>query len=1300
MSNFRLGLGMEGLQQTVLDVGTTTVERFRATPTQRGFGALSAMSPAAGNEVVAIDLEGPLDVDRLGRILDRLEGGLDAWRTRFVEEHGALFGVVEPPVGARLRVERVTADRRVARAEALAREPFDLAEGRLVRATLLQTDDEQATLVLVAHHAVMDGSALFVLLPRALGALYRGEAIDLEGFAPWAAREADAYDGDAGERARGFWRESLRDAPGSLALPTDHPRSGTRSLRGRRLSRDAGVTREALEAAGRPVDVAIAALATALHRMAAADEVTVGVTHANRRAPGAERVVGCLVRTLPLRVSPGDAASFSGLVSQVHERRRRAFGHLTDVVDDVLAERGEAGPGYRVVLNYMPFSERDAADFGPTVRARGWRPDPGWTATDLAFDVVEAPEGLRCVLEYDEGLFDAPTAERWLEAFVTALAAAPTHRERGLGALPLMGVAARRALGALGRGGGPPSQPARLHDLLAVGALRNEGAPALLREGRAVDYRTLWRRAGALAERIAALPSGPPPRLVGLATRDPESALVALVGILRSGAAYVPLDPHLPEKRLAQMIEDARPIAVVTDTDRDFGAPALRLGDAEAEGPADAGDPRAAAYVIFTSGSTGRPKGVVVAHANVVHQLEARRAFYGGAPGVTLSAHSYAFDSAVACVFWALAEGDPLVLVDEDERRDPALLRGCIARHRVETLDVPPALWAELLAGGAEGLESLRTVIVGGEALPPALARRHLALLPEARLVNEYGPTETTVFSSAHVVDAVTPGSVPIGRPIHRTRARIVDRYGQLVPRGGVGELWIGGAGVTAGYLRDEARTLERFVDDPHLGRTYRTGDLARWDAEGRLRFEGRVDQQIQIRGHRVEPQEVVAALEAQPGVQQAVVLPLDAPLGLRLHAWVVARPGATLDLQRLRDALRAELPEPMIPATLERIDALPRAPSGKLDLAALPRPTTPAIARSESWRTEPRTQAEDAIAKAFREVLRLDAVDVHASFFDLGGTSLTAVRALSRLHDALDVRIPLSAFVRAPSVAQLAERLHGEGLVDEEPLVVRIAEGEGPPLWLLHPVGGHVVYGEVVAKAMQARIPILGIQAQGLDGRRPPLAEMDAIGALYVSLIREAQPEGPYFLAGPSQGGLAALEIAQRLIAEGEDVRLLAMLDCWAPGFPRRTSAARRVLDHAGAMWRRSWRERAAYLKEKATRRLRRLEHGFRTYTYREAGDEGAIYDTLLEVQSAYEAAADAYEVRPYPGRVHVFRALRVPESPGLRFDDPSCGWAAFARGGVETIDVDAEHKDMLDPPQVHQVAAALEALLLALRP
>ncbi|HJL18330.1 MAG TPA: AMP-binding protein, partial [Sandaracinaceae bacterium LLY-WYZ-13_1] len=716
--------------------------------------------------------------------------------------------------------------------------------------------------------------------------------------------------------------------------------------------------------------------------------------------------------------------------------------------------------------------------------------------------------------------------------------------------------------------------------------------------------------------------------------------------------------------------------------------------DPAADDPA-ADDP---AYVIFTSGSTGRPKGVVVTHRNLVHENDARRAVYGPPRGPTLSAHAFAFDAAAACTYWALTGGGALVLLDADERRDPAVLRARIAEHGVRTLDVPPALYRLLLDGDPSPLRSLRTVIVGGEAVSPSLARTHRARLGDARLFDEYGPTETTVFSTVHEVgggDADGSGdAIPIGRPIHRTRARICDAAGRLVVRGAMGELWLAGAGVSAGYLRRPEQTAAAFVEHPALGRTYRTGDRARWDGGGRLAFLGREDAQIQVQGHRVELREVEAALEALAGVARAAVVPRRTDGETRLHAYLVPLADAELKPSALRDALRSTLPAPMRPSTFTRIDALPLGPSGKVDVARLPPPSPIPEAPVSHWRHEPRTQAEDVLARAFRDALGTAPASVHDSFFDLGGTSLSAVRVLAALHRELGVRVPLSAFVRAPSIAGLADRLHREELLDEEPLVVVVHEGrDRPPFWLVHPVGGHVVFAERIAARWSPDQPLYGIQARGLDGRRPPIRDMDTMADLYVRLIRRAQPTGPYFVGGPSQGGLVALEIAQRLRAQGETVGMLAMLDCWAPGWePRRVGPVRHVLDHLDALRDLSWRERLEYLQARWRRRLDRMQSEWMEYRIGDEADRGPIYDTLREVERANEELADAYTPRPYPGRIHLFRAVKVPRSPGLRFDDPTLGWSRWAKGGVVVVEIDSAHHTMLDEPGVDLVARQLE--------
>jgi amino acid adenylation domain-containing protein len=1288
-----------------------------ASETQRAFWALSSVAPdrAIAVEGLVLELRGPLSAPHLRLAFDLLEHRHASFRTWLEDRDGVLVTRIGAPQGGLLReVERAVSEpERRAALDELVRagmaEPFDLGRAPLVRATLVRFDDTHHALFVVMHHTITDGTSLLVAFPRQLEALYLGLVEQREPTATTSGilRRPEAVVRGDDEVARAFWTRELADAPRALELPTDHRRPPVRSLRGARIEASLdGSEREALVRAARaleahPLDVCLAACALMGARLAETSEVVLGTAHANRRGAIDAEALGCHVLNVPIRCEVGASSSFAELVGRIQARRRAAFAHRSSVIDDVLSTRApEPGrnPGYQLALNYMPFSERSLT-FGP-LEVKAWRPDPGWTATDLAFDVIEDPIGLRVVLERDLALFEEVTARAWLDAFVSLLRRAETLVDAPLADIELVDESARAALVALGDGGGPPARESLMHEEVRARVRARPEAIALVHGDRAMSYDTLWKRACALAHRLVAVPDGESPRLVGVSVEDPIEAVVAMLGTLLSGAGYIPLDPALPPARLARKLHDGKPVAVITDGRAIEGVPNVAIEATFAdEPPLIAIDPSSPAYVIFTSGSTGHPKGVAVRHRNVVHQLDARRAVYGSAPQRTLVAHAFAFDSAVANLYWALANGGTLVLCDEDERRDPEQLRHAIEHGRVELIDVPPALYHELLRAGAHGLGSLRVVVVGGEVVPPSLARMHRALLPDARLVDEYGPTETTVFSTYHVVDRDDDETIPIGRPIERTRCYVVDDAGRLALRGAIGELWIGGAGVTAGYLRRDDLTRERFVrfqDEP----VYRTGDRVRWLASGELAFHGRMDAQVQVRGHRVELGEIVAALEAQASVERAVVVARDRG-GMVLDAYVTTRESA-LDVAALRNALRSELPEVMVPSTITVVASFPRAESGKIDEASLPPPAPPSVSRTGpmSWRNEVRTQTEDHIAAAFRRVLRLDEVGVHDSFFDLGGSSLSAVRVLATLQRELGTRVPLDVFVRVPTVAGLAERLHELGTVEEERQVVKIREG-GPdrePFWLVHPVGGHVVFAHRIAERWKPEQPLYGIQARGLDGRHPPITSMDEMAERYVELMVAEQPKGPYYLGGPSQGGLVALEIAQRLRRRGADVAMLVMFDCWAPGWPRYLGPTRQALDHVAALRPLPWRARVEYVRERVERRVRRQGPAWLRYEGAEHLEGGELRDALLEVQRANERLADAYVARPYPGVIHVFRALRTFESPGYRFDDPSCGWAALARG-VVTDEIDAAHHDMLDHPGVDEVARKLERRIEAVR-
>ncbi|HJL19516.1 MAG TPA: condensation domain-containing protein, partial [Sandaracinaceae bacterium LLY-WYZ-13_1] len=568
---------------------------YAPTPTQEAFWSMAALAPGrpVGNEALVFELRGPLDVDALRAAVDHLEARHDLWRTRLTPRAGALRAVVDPPTGAMLHVVDATgADDRARELErrtaAILAQPFDLAHEPAIRITLLRFAPDHHALVFTGHHALYDGVSFLVLMPQELARLYAahrdGREVPVEeaSFRAFAERERAELAGAPGREARAHWRRELADVPPPLELPADHRRPAVRSLRGARLERT--LSREATDtlldverrAEVRRIDLLLATFAILLGRLGDRDDLTIGTAHANRRDPRNAELLGCLVRTLPIRASMTDRPTPAALAKRIRSARGRAFAHLEDVVDELLVERfpndPSRHPGYQVVLNYMPFALEGLRFADLDVRVH--RPDPGWTATDLSVDVIETSEGLRCVFEYDTGLFDEPTVRAWLDAFLTALEALPAGVDDPLDALPLLSAEARRELERLGDGDGPAARAIPITAELAAAAAQHADAVALVRGDRRITYRELWSRAGAIATRIAARPRpAEGPALVGIARSDPADALVAMVGALRAGVAYVPLDPDLPPRRLAQMLEDARPMAVIADApDERFGA--------------------------------------------------------------------------------------------------------------------------------------------------------------------------------------------------------------------------------------------------------------------------------------------------------------------------------------------------------------------------------------------------------------------------------------------------------------------------------------------------------------------------------------------------------------------------------------------------------------------------------------------------------------------------------------------------------------------------------------------------------
>ncbi|MEW5928253.1 MAG: amino acid adenylation domain-containing protein, partial [Gemmatimonadota bacterium] len=1046
------------------------------------------LDPASAvyNIPAALAVHGEVDAAVLERLLAEIVRRHAALRTVFRVAAGEPVQVVLPDAGARLQVvdlsgrpagAREEEARRILRDEAAR--PFDLERGPLFRAALLRVEPGRSILLFTLHHVVGDEWSVRVLV-REASALYaafsRGEPSPLPElpvqYADYALWQREWLRGEALDRRLDFWRERLAGAPAALDLPTDHARPAAPSDRAglvrfalppepsaalRALSRREGAT---------PFMALLAAFAVLLSRWSGLDDVVVGTPVAGRGRVELEELVGFFANTLALRTRLSGEPTVRGLLARVREGVLDAQAHadlpFERLVDALGVERRtDRTPLFQVMLTL----ERAVWESAPRLGDLPVEPletGTGAAPFDLALLMRDAGERFTGTAEYRAELWERGTVERMtghLAVLLEGMAARPDAR---VADLPMLTAAERAEVLDLQADAPAPIEPdLLLHQLVEAQAARTPDAPAVVFAGGALTYAELDARAGALAAALRARGAGPETRVAICTRRSPEMA-IAILAVLKSGAAYVPLDPSHPDERLARLLSDCGARLLLTQTalaDRfggfgGFGgevvvlgtslppAPSPARGEGENDETADASAvavagcslfpvPCSLAYVIYTSGSTGTPKGVAVEHRSVVaftadtaRRLDVRpsdRVLQLAAPG---------FDVVVEELFPAWSRGAAVVLAS-DGMLSPGELLETVERHGVTWFDLPTAYWHEwvrhLARTGARIPASVRFVVVGGERI----ARERLAdwTATGVPLVHMYGVTEATVNSTAFRLEPGEDGSLretlPIGRATGGARLYVLDGAMQPLPAGVPGELWIGGAGVARGYLGRPDLTADRFLPDPFSAapgaRLYRTGDRVRRLASGDLEFLGRVDQQVKVRGFRVEPGEVEAALLAHSGVRECVVVAReDAPGEPRLVAYFVGAAAA----DGLRGHLRARLPAHMVPAAFVSLAALPLSANGKVDRAALPAPEAPARAAGRT----PRTATERLVAEVWADVLGVERVSADDNFFDLGGHSLLLVRVHARLAERLGAEAPIAELFQHPTLASLAAYLDSRG--------------------------------------------------------------------------------------------------------------------------------------------------------------------------------------------------------------------------------------------------------------------------------
>ena len=1068
-----------GKEQTPL-VRQGRPERLPLSYAQQRLWFIDRLKEGTGTEynaLGALRLRGELYREALERTINTIVGRHESLRTHFAEIDGEALQVIERELRIEVPVEDLSEleegeqQERVQAAMRREREqPFDLAQGPVLRMKLLRLGEQEHILLRTMHHIVSDGwsegvfNREFMILYEA----YREGredplkplTVQYADFAIWQRKWLDSGVLDEG---LAYWKEQLRGIPERLELPTDRARPAVQTFGAEvyqvSLSKELTTALKRISQANQATlyMTLLAGFGVLLSRYSGQDDIVVGSPIANRQEEQLEEMIGFFVNTLVMRVRVRPSMSFEELLGEVRRTALEAYQHqdvpFERLVEELSPQRSlNTAPIFQVVFALQNAPRAASRMKGLQVEAiRGEEPR---VRTDLEVHAWEEGGRIELYWLYNRDLFDRWRMEQMAGHYERVLEAVVANPVQVIGSLELLSSEERRQILEEWNDTKREVPVATLPVLFEEQVERTPGAVAVVYEEQSLTYRELNERANQLAHYLMERRIGPED-LVALAVPRSLEMVVALLGILKAGAAYLPLDPEYPEERLRFMVEDARPVCVITTSEVKLHVPEdgwRILLDERETGEALAGrarsnpldhertgalTPQNPAYVIYTSGSMGVPKAVTVSHRNLLTSTLARLTCYQESVKRFLLVSSFSFDSSVAGIFWTLSQGGELHLLKEGSQRDAGLLVECINISEITHLLCLPSLYGALLALEPDkSLRSLRVVILAGEECPGALLARHERINPWVTHYNEYGPTENTVWSTVYQYCSWQRNAkVPIGRPIWNTRVYVLDGSLGAVPVGVAGELYIAGAGLARGYLKRPGLTAERFVANPFESdgsRMYRTGDLARWREDGNLEFLGRVDQQVKIRGFRVELGEIEAVLREQDGVQEAVVVAReDEPGEKRLVGYVVGAAGKSVDASALRQELTKKLPDYMVPAAVMVLERIPLTANGKVDRKALP---APEFISTSDYR-EGRTPEEEILCGLFAEVLGVSRVGLDDNFFEMGGHSLLAVTLVSRVRTVLGVELPLDTLFEWPRVGELGPRLRESGK-EQTPLV------------------------------------------------------------------------------------------------------------------------------------------------------------------------------------------------------------------------------------------------------------------------
>ena len=1302
------------------------------TTAQRGLwvGQKLASVEATLNIAEAVEIHGPIEPDLFLRALRRFAQDAESTRLRIVEHGGLPYQVVRedyefdfPYLDLSQEADPRAAAERWMQAEII--KPVDLVHDPLWVGALFKFADDLFCWYQRAHHTVYDGFSGGMAAKRineVYCALLEGREPEPCGYGTVASlveAEAGYRQSDRCRRDREYWLEQLAGLPEAVTLARRRVRNngGLRRVSGHvpehararlaEIARDCGVSLP---------QVLIALIAAYYHRASGAHDLVFGmpvtgrVNHALRSTPG------MVANVVAIRLAMAPDMSMPELFTQVSRVVKSALRHQQYRYEDLRRDLGLLNADQHMAWLGINIEPYDYGSFGGH-RASGRNLHNG-TAEDLTVFVFDRLDGNGLSFDFDANpaLYPAAELDEHLRRLMRLIDAVLADPSTALGAIDILGDAERgRLLGEWNDTDAPLPEATALEQFRQQAA-RTPDAVAVIAGDTSLSYRELDECSSRLAHRLIGRGVGPGD-IVAIALPRDEILVASLLAVWKAGAAYLPLDPEAPIERIALTLDDAAPRLLLTtanfaDAFGHLGLPCLFAHEQDDRYDADHAAPLpcdyldaeaqadARAYLIYTSGSTGRPKGVQVGQRNLSNFLLAtQRLFAPTSADRFLGQTTVAFDIACFELFLPLSVGARIVLTTAEVIRNPLALGRLIAEHALNFVQATPSLWRMLLANPDVRLDGVHALSTG-EALPPELAQRLVAAA--ARVTNLYGPTETTVWASAielSAADVADGAAPPIGRPLLNTRAYVLDVQRQPVPTGSVGELYIGGACVAQGYLNRDELSAERFLDDPFApgARMYRTGDLARWREDGVIEYLGRADQQVKIRGQRVELGEIETLLCAAPGVAEAAVaLHADATGPAVLAAYVVPAPGARLDGDALRRRLALKLPEHMVPSAYAELTALPLTPSGKLDRKAL---SPPERSRGSRY-VAPRSDTERKLALIWQQIFGLEQVGIHDNFFELGGDSLSAAELVAAFPRHFGTELSLGALFEGSTIAGLAAHLERNG-GENDPLAALLSlrpSDHDRPLFCIHPVTGFSWSYAGMLRHLE-QMPVYALQSRGLRGGGALPGSIEEIASDYIVQMRKVQPSGPYRLLGWSLGGLIGHAIAAQLQALGERVELLAMMDSYPfvadTGEANEAQQAQAVLKFLG------FHQRARDNPPQDMRSLADLlcqeYEVFSIPLVQEIMKADArLIENVAAVTRNNLMLARRYRPSTIDADVVFFNA-RLKEHvdlDGLLHYHPKA-WQPYVDGRIDVHDIDCHHQSMLEPRAAAQIARLLRERL-----